>query len=138
VPWATHRPSVSGPGERSSAGSRRARPRNAAEPAANRTASAGQGARPRFRANRRAALLILYFDTSAAVKLVIAEEGSELASALWAAPHPRISSILAYPEGRAALAAARRGDRLAAGAQRRALEHFESLHDELSLIGIDV
>jgi uncharacterized protein len=69
---------------------------------------------------------------------VISEEGSELASELWATPHPAISSILSYPEGRAALAAARRGARLTAAAHARALENFESLQDELSLIGIDV
>jgi predicted nucleic acid-binding protein len=69
---------------------------------------------------------------------VIAEEGSELASELWATPHPGTSSILAYPEGRAALAAARRGARLTTAAHGRALEDFESLHGELSLIGIDV
>jgi predicted nucleic acid-binding protein len=68
---------------------------------------------------------------------VIAEEGSELASELWATPHPGASSILAYPEGRAALAAARRGARLAAAAHTRALEDFESLHVELALIGVD-
>lgn len=69
---------------------------------------------------------------------MIAEEGSELASELWATQHPAISSILSYPEGRAALAAARRGTRLTAAAHTHALENFESLHDELSLIGIDV
>jgi uncharacterized protein len=69
---------------------------------------------------------------------VIAEEGSELASELWATPHPAISSILSYTEGRAAMAAARRGARLTAAAHARALEDFESLHGELSLIGIDV
>jgi uncharacterized protein len=69
---------------------------------------------------------------------VIAEEGSELASELWATPHRGTSSILAYPEGRAALAAARRGARLTAATHGRALEDFESLHGELSLIGIDV
>ncbi len=69
---------------------------------------------------------------------MIAEVGSELASELWATPHLAISSILSYPEGRAALAAARRGARLTAAAHMRALENFESLHDELSLIGIDV
>jgi predicted nucleic acid-binding protein len=69
---------------------------------------------------------------------VIAEDGSGLASELWATQHPGISSILAYPEGRAALAAARRGARLAAAAHTRAVEDFESLHGELSLIGIDV
>jgi uncharacterized protein len=69
---------------------------------------------------------------------VIAEVGSELASELWATPYPATSSILSYPEGRAALAAARRGTRLTAAAHARALEDFESLQDELSLIGVDV
>lgn len=69
---------------------------------------------------------------------MIAEDGSELASGLWATPYPGITSILAYPEGRAALAAARRSGRLTAPAHRRALDDFESLHRELSLIGIDV
>ena len=69
---------------------------------------------------------------------MIAEEGSELASELWATPHPAISSILSYPEGRAALAAAQRGARLTVTAHARALENFESLHNELSLISIDV
>jgi hypothetical protein len=69
---------------------------------------------------------------------VIAEVGSDLASEMWATPHPAISSILSYPEGRAALAAARRGARLTAAAYTRALENFGSLHEELSLIGIDV
>jgi len=69
---------------------------------------------------------------------VITEEGSELASELWSTPHPAISSILSYPEGRAALAAARRGARLTAAAHAHALESFEALQEELSLIGIDV
>jgi uncharacterized protein len=69
--------------------------------------------------------------------LVIAEEGSEVADELWATSHPAISSILNYPEGRAALAAARRGARLTLATHRRALDGFESLQGELSLIGID-
>lgn len=60
-----------------------------------------------------------------------------MAAELWATSHPAISSILSYPEGRAALAAARRGARLTAAAHRRALDDFESLQGELSLIGID-
>lgn len=68
---------------------------------------------------------------------MIAEEGSDLASELWETQHPAISSILSYPEGRAALAAARRGARLTATAHVRALDNFESLHHELSLIGLD-
>lgn len=60
-----------------------------------------------------------------------------MASELWATLHPAISSILSYPEGRAALAAARRGTRLTAASHSRALRSFESLQRELSLVGID-
>jgi uncharacterized protein len=60
-----------------------------------------------------------------------------VAAELWATTHPAISSILCYPEGRAALAAARRGARLTVAAHRRALDDFESLQGELLLIGID-
>jgi predicted nucleic acid-binding protein len=60
-----------------------------------------------------------------------------VAAELWATPHSAISSILYYPEGRAALAAARRGARLTPSTYRSALDDFESLRDELALIGID-
>ena len=68
---------------------------------------------------------------------MIVEAGSELVAELWATPHLATSSILSYPEGRAALAAALRGGRLSAAAHHRALKDFESLQGELSLIGID-
>lgn len=58
-------------------------------------------------------------------------------SELWDAPIEAAASILCYPEGRAALAAARRGGRLSGSAYRRALEEFESLQSELLLVGID-
>ena len=65
------------------------------------------------------------------------EAGSEVASALWAAPLRAASSVLSYPEGRAALAAARRGGRLTAAGYARANVEFESLHSELLVVGID-
>lgn len=72
------------------------------------------------------------------VKLVVAEDGSELASELWETRHRAVSSILVYPEGRAALAAARRGGRLTAPAHARAVEDFEATQEELLLVGVDV
>jgi predicted nucleic acid-binding protein len=71
------------------------------------------------------------------VKLVVTEQGSELAAELWKTRHPAASSVLSYPEGRAALAAARRAGRLSAGAHRRSLDDFEATHDELLVIGVD-
>jgi len=68
---------------------------------------------------------------------VIVESGSELVAELWALRYPAASSILAYPEARAALAAARRGDRLGTEGYRQARAELESLQSELLLIGID-
>jgi len=71
------------------------------------------------------------------VKLVVTEHGSELAVELWEMRHPAASSALSYPEGRAALAAARRAGRLTADAHRRSLEDFEATHGELWVVGVD-
>ena len=50
-------------------------------------------------------MALVYFDSSALVKLVVGEDGSETASALWDGCDAALSSRLAYPEVRAALAA---------------------------------
>ena len=65
------------------------------------------------------------------------QDGSQVAAELRAGGHQAASSILAYPEGRAALGAARRAARLTVAAHRRACEDFDELHRELLLIGID-
>jgi predicted nucleic acid-binding protein len=69
---------------------------------------------------------------------VVAEDGSESASQLWETRHPAASSFLAYPEGRAALAAAQRGGRLTAADHAKAVEDFEAIQDELVLVAVDV
>lgn len=51
---------------------------------------------------------VVYFDASAFVKLLVEEAGTELAVALWDGCDAAVSSRLAYPEVRAALAAAHR------------------------------
>jgi len=71
------------------------------------------------------------------VKLVVIEDGSELAAELWGSAYPAASSILAYPEGRAALAAARWLDRLGKEEHREALAVFEHLYGELVTVGVD-
>jgi hypothetical protein len=60
-----------------------------------------------------------------------------LAAELWNSSHPAASSILAYPEGRAALATARRLDRLGADEHRKALADFEGLYADLITVGVD-
>ena len=53
-------------------------------------------------------MALVYFDSSALVKLVVEEDGSGLAAELWDACDAAVASRLAYPEVRAALAAAGR------------------------------
>lgn len=51
---------------------------------------------------------LVYFDSSAFVKLLVEEPGSDLAAELWDGCDAALASRLAYPEVRAALAAAAR------------------------------
>jgi predicted nucleic acid-binding protein len=60
-----------------------------------------------------------------------------LAAKLWGSAYPAASSVLAYSEGRAALAAARRLDRLGEGEHQKALSAFEELYAELTTVGVD-
>lgn len=53
-------------------------------------------------------MAIVYFDTSALVKLLVEETGSEVVAALWDGADAAVASRLAYPEVCAALAAAHR------------------------------
>lgn len=56
---------------------------------------------------------------------------------LWGTRLGVASSILCYPEGRAALAGARRARRLSVAGYGRARAEFESLQSELVLVGVD-
>lgn len=60
-----------------------------------------------------------------------------MAAELWSDAQPVAASILAYPEGRAALAAAQRAARLSKAQHTRALTEFEDLRCDLISIGID-
>lgn len=60
-----------------------------------------------------------------------------MAADLWNSACPVAAGILAYPEGRAVLAAARRAGRLTKREHARALADFEDLQLELISVGID-
>lgn len=66
---------------------------------------------------------IVYFDSSAFLKLVVEEDGSDLAAALWDGCDAAVSSRLVHPEVRAALAAAGRAHRLSPADQ----DHAEAM-----------
>jgi hypothetical protein len=55
--------------------------------------------------------VIVYFDTSAFVKMFLVEHGSEIAKVAWETAPTTASSLLLYPEARSALARARREGR---------------------------
>jgi uncharacterized protein len=75
--------------------------------------------------------LITYFETSAFVKLFIAEEGSSAAAIAWMEAEAITSSVLTYVEARAALAAARRGGRLTPDRLTAAKVRFEERWEEV-------
>ncbi len=68
---------------------------------------------------------LVYFDSSALVKLVLDEPGSDVAAALWNACDVALSSRLAYPEVCAALAAAGRNHDLTDAEASDALADWE-------------
>lgn len=78
--------------------------------------------------------MIAYFETSALIKLFIDEPGSEVAATTWDAVDARLSSRLTYPEARAALAAARRLDRLSPSDFRVAKERFEAWFRQINVV----
>jgi predicted nucleic acid-binding protein len=77
---------------------------------------------------------VAYFDSSALVKMLLAEEGREVSLALWDAADAAATSRLAYPEVRAGLAAAYRGRRLDAESYADAKAEWRLLWSQLRLV----
>ena len=80
--------------------------------------------------------MIVYFDTSALLPLVIEEPGSLIASRLWDDAERVVSSRLTYAQSRAALAMALRMKRLDEQDLRSAVDAFEVVHDQLQLVEV--
>ncbi len=70
-------------------------------------------------------MALVYFDSSALVKLVLDETGSDVAAAVWNACDAALSSRLAYPEVCAALAAAGRNRDLTESEASAAADEWE-------------
>ena len=70
-------------------------------------------------------MAIVYFDSSALVKLVVDEDGSDIVAELWNGCDAAVSSRLAYPEVCAALAAAGRNHDLTESQARDAAAEWE-------------
>lgn len=79
-------------------------------------------------------MAVVYFDASALVKLVVAEQGSELASALYNRADVAVTSRIADVEVRAALAAGARAGLLDPRAHADAVTAWERLWPSLAVV----
>jgi uncharacterized protein len=80
--------------------------------------------------------VIAYYDTSALLKLVIAEDGADQAISLWRQAGEVVVSRLARPEAVAALAAARRGRRVSDEGYRTATERLRSCIERCTVVSL--
>ena len=80
--------------------------------------------------------MIAYLDTSALVPLLIAEPGTSAVRALWESSSRHLSSRLAVPESRAALARASRVGRLDRSTLRTAVAEADRVIDLLDLVEV--
>ena len=79
-------------------------------------------------------MALVYFDASALVKLVVEEPGSDLAADLWDGCDAALASHLAYPEVRAALAAAVRNHDLTEADRDRAEQSWDELWEAVRAV----
>lgn len=80
--------------------------------------------------------MITYVDTSTLLKLLIDEVGTAEAGQIWDAADVLVTARICHVEARAALAAARRQDRVSAAVFRSALSGLEVLWSQLSIVEI--
>ncbi len=81
--------------------------------------------------------MILAFDTSALVKLLIDEDGSDDARSLWLLPVPRTASVIALPEAHSAFLAAERDGRLSRRLGSQVRSDFDRYWAEMRVIDVD-
>lgn len=81
--------------------------------------------------------MIVYFDTSAFVPLLVTEAGTPLARELWDSADEVVSTRLLYVEAAAALARARRMGRITDRNQRAALDSLDDLWRDFRVVEVD-
>jgi uncharacterized protein len=81
--------------------------------------------------------VIAYLDTSALVPLLIDEPSSAICERLWDDADDVVSVRIAYVEAAAAIAHARRLERLTRAQQRAAVRFLDQIWDQLQLVDID-
>ena len=81
--------------------------------------------------------MIVYFDTSAFVPLLVTEPGTTTANELWAAADDVVTCRLLYVEAAAALARARRINRITDRHHRAALHSLDDLWSDFQVTELD-
>lgn len=81
-------------------------------------------------------MTLAYFDSSALVKLVVEEAGSHDVATLWDGADAVVTSRVAHPEVRAALAAARRDQRLDDLSHAAAKQSWRDFHAALRMVEV--
>ena len=81
--------------------------------------------------------MIVYFDTSAFVPLLVTESGTSSARELWDSADEVVTTRLLYVEAAAALARARRMDRITDRNHRAALHSLDDLWRDFRVTEID-
>jgi predicted nucleic acid-binding protein/catechol 2,3-dioxygenase-like lactoylglutathione lyase family enzyme len=82
--------------------------------------------------------MILVVDASAAVKLVLDEDGSDLVRRIWDEPLSLTAPSIVLPEVAAAIDAARRAGRISATMCRRAQRYWDEAAAEIDVVSVDV
>ena len=81
--------------------------------------------------------MIVYFDTSALVPLLLSEPGTPLAQQLWDQADHVVSTRLVYAEARAALAQANRLGRVTSSQLRKLVTGLDDLYGQIDRIAVD-
>lgn len=80
--------------------------------------------------------MIVYFDTSATIPLIVEEPASALCERFWNDATQAVSSRLLHVEARAALAQAQRLGRLTRGAHARSVESLHAIAAEVAIVEV--
>lgn len=82
-------------------------------------------------------MTLAYLDSSALVKLVVEEDGSDEVAKLWDGADAVVTSRVAHPEVRAALAAAHRDRRLDDTGHNAAKQSWREFHSALRMVEVN-